>query len=194
MDRCWIVDPIDGTSNYIRGLSHWGVSIAFVADGEIQIGAIFDAALDQVYSAARGGGAFREDMPVRVSKITDCREALAIVGYSRRTSFEEYQAVTRRLYEMGVDYRRIGSAALGLARVAAGVSDLYYERHLNAWDMLAGVLIAREAGAVVHIPPLDDLFAHGGQVVACGPGLHDRFAFLLGATLANDQSAAVADQ
>lgn len=179
MDPCWVVDPIDGTTNYIRGLRHWGVSIAFVAKGEIQIGAIFDAARDQVYSAVRGGGAFRDGIAVRVSAVVEPSEALAIVGYSRRTSFEAYQAMTRRLHDMGVDYRRIGSAALGLARVADGVADLYYERHLNSWDMLAGVLIAREAGAMVHIPPLGTVLATGGQVVACAPGMEGQFAFLL---------------
>ncbi len=178
MDRCWVVDPIDGTSNYIRGLRHWGVSIAFVAEGEIQVGAIFDAAADQVYSAVRGGGAMRDGIPVRVSTVNDPSEALAIVGYSRRTSFEDYQTMTRRLHDMGVDYRLIGSAAIGLVRVADGVADLYYERHLNSWDMLAGVLIAREAGAIVHVPPLDELLAVGGQVVACAPGLAEQFAFL----------------
>ena len=179
MDRCWVVDPIDGTANYIRGLRHWGVSIAFVADGEIQIGAIFDAALDQVYSAVRGGGAFRDGVAVRASAVVEPSEALAIVGYSRRTGFEAYQVMTRRLHDLGVDYRRIGSAAVGLARVADGVADLYYERQLNSWDMLAGVLIAREAGAVVHIPPLDAVLAEGGQVVACAPGMERHFAFLL---------------
>jgi myo-inositol-1(or 4)-monophosphatase len=178
MDRYWVVDPIDGTSNYIRGLRHWGVSIAFVAEGEVQVGAIFDAAFDQVYSAVRGCGAFREGVPIRASRVSNPSEAFSIVGYSRRTSFEDYQAMTRRLHDMGMDYRRIGSAALGLARVAAGVADLYYERHLNVWDILAGALIAREAGAAVHMPPLNELLAKGGPVMACAPGLDEKIAFL----------------
>lgn len=177
-DRCWVVDPIDGTSNYIRGLRHWGVSIAFVVAGEIQIGVIFDAARDQVYSALCGGGAFREAVRIQASAVDDPSKALAIVGYSRRTRFEEYQATTRRLHDMGVEYRRIGSAAIGLARVADGIADLYYERHLNSWDMLAGVLIAREAGAIVAIPPIDELLARGGAVMACAPGLKEQLAFL----------------
>lgn len=174
----WVVDPIDGTSNYIRGLRHWGVSAAYVARGAVQIGAIFDAANDRVYFATRGGGAFRDGAPIRVSAVSDPAQTLPIVGYSRRTSFDDYQAMTRRLHEMGMDYRLIGSAAVGLVRVADGIADLYYERHLNSWDALAGALIAQEAGAVVHMPPLEEMLVRGGPVMACAPGLRERFAFL----------------
>ena len=175
----WVVDPIDGTTNFIRGFRHWGVSMAFVARGAIRIGAIYDAALDAVYAATAGGGAFRDGQPIRASAVTDPARAIAILGHSRRTSFADYQAVGARLYDRGIDYRRMGAAAIGLVRVADGIADLYYERHLNAWDMLAGVLIAHEAGATVLLPPLDDLLADGGPVIAAAPGLAEEFAFLL---------------
>src|SRR6185312_8007447 len=157
----WVVDPIDGTSNYVRGLRHWGVSVAYVANGEVMIGAIFDAANDFVYSAVRGQGAFRDGTAIRASRASDAASSLCIVGYSRRTSFDDYQAMIRRLHEIGFDYRRIGSAAIGLARVADGIADLYYERHLNSWDVLAGALIAKEAGAAVHMPPLAEVLENG---------------------------------
>jgi myo-inositol-1(or 4)-monophosphatase len=175
----WVVDPIDGTTNFIRGFRHWGVSIAFVSGGEILLGVIYDAAQDRVFHAIRGEGAFKEGRPIAAAKTSDPNHAIAILGHSRRTDFEDYLAISRKLYERGIDYRRMGAAAIGLVRVAEGVSDLYYERHLSSWDMLAGVLIASEAGATVGVPPLDDLLSRGGPVVACSPGLQSEFAFLM---------------
>ncbi|MGK6314255.1 inositol monophosphatase family protein [Neorhizobium sp. DT-125] len=175
----WVVDPIDGTTNFIRGFRHWGVSIAFVAGGEILIGVIYDAAQDKVFHAVRGQGAFKEGEPIAAAKTSDPNHAIAILGHSRRTDFEDYLAVSRRLYARGIDYRRMGAAAIGLIRVAEGISDLYYERHLSVWDMLAGVRIAEEAGAIVAVPPLADLLQRGGPVVACAPGLAGEFSFLM---------------
>jgi myo-inositol-1(or 4)-monophosphatase len=174
----WVVDPIDGTTNYIRGFRHWGVSIAYVAAGKVQIGVIYDAALDKVYSATRGGGAFKDGRPIRASSVTDPTRAIAILGHSRRTDFASYQAIAKTLFELGIDYRRMGAAAIGLVRVADGIADLYYERHLNGWDMLAGALIAHEAGAIVHLPPIDIALGEGGPVIAAAAGLQREFAFL----------------
>ncbi|MFB9948482.1 inositol monophosphatase family protein [Rhizobium puerariae] len=174
----WVVDPIDGTTNFIRGFRHWGVSIAFVAGDEILVGVIYDAAQDRVFHAIRGQGAFKEGRPIAAARTSDPAQAIAILGHSRRTDFEDYLAISRRLYERGIDYRRMGAAAIGLIRVAEGISDLYYERHLSAWDMLAGVLIASEAGAAVAVPRLGELLRRGGPVVACAPTLAGEFAFL----------------
>ncbi|KQV80060.1 inositol monophosphatase family protein [Rhizobium sp. Root1220] len=175
----WVVDPIDGTTNYIRGFRHWGVSIAFCAEGRLEIGAVYDAAKDSVASAIRGRGAFREGVPVHAAKTTDPANAMCILGHSRKTSFDEHLAVSHRLHEHGMDYRRMGAAAIDLLRVAEGAADLYYERHLNAWDMLAGALIASEAGAKVAMPELQTLLEHGGPVVAFTPGLAREFEFIL---------------
>jgi myo-inositol-1(or 4)-monophosphatase len=174
----WVVDPIDGTTNYIRGFRHWGVSMAFVGNGRVEAGIIYDAALDSIYSARRGGGAFRNGVPISAAATTHAARAVAILGHSRRTNFDDYLAVSRHLYEREIDYRRMGAAAIGLARVASGIADLYYERHLNAWDVLAGALIAREAGATVLIPPLEDVLRGGGGVLAMAPGLAAELDFL----------------
>lgn len=175
----WVVDPIDGTTNYIRGFRHWGVSIAFVAGDRIEIGVIYDAAQDKVFHAIRGGGAFKDDEEIYAAVTTDPSRGMIILGHSRRTSFDDYQAISRRLYERGMDYRRMGAAAIGLVRVAEGVADLYYERHLNAWDVLAGALIAQEAGAKVAMPRLPDLLDDGGPVIAYSAGMESEFAFLI---------------
>jgi myo-inositol-1(or 4)-monophosphatase len=175
----WVVDPIDGTTNYIRGFRHWGVSIAFVLGGTVEIGVVYDAANDQVFSAIRGNGAFKEGQPIQAAPTTDPANAIVVLGHSRKTSFDDYAALSKRLHERGMDYRRMGAAAVDLVRVAEGVSDLFYERHLNAWDMLAGALIAAEAGAKVAIPPVDILLKDGGPVIAHSPGLAEEFACLI---------------
>ncbi|MBB3526404.1 MULTISPECIES: inositol monophosphatase family protein [Rhizobium] len=175
----WVVDPIDGTTNYIRGFRHWAVSIAFVAAGKVEIGVVYDATEDKVFHAVRGGGAFKDGVPVHAAATADPANALVILGHSRKTSFDDHLALSRRLHERGMDYRRMGAAAIDLVRVAEGAADLYYERHLNAWDMLAGALIAEEAGAVVAMPPVDRLLAQGGPVIAYSPGLAGEFAFIL---------------
>jgi myo-inositol-1(or 4)-monophosphatase len=175
----WVVDPIDGTTNFIRGFRHWGVSIAFVSGDEILVGVIYDATQNAIFSAISGEGALRERKPIAAAKTTDPSRGIAILGHSRRTDFEDYLSLSRQIYETGMDYRRMGAAAIGLIRVAEGVADLYYERHLSAWDMLAGALIAREAGAVVALPPLAQLLEHGGPVVACAPGVAKDLSFLM---------------
>ncbi|MFA1673935.1 inositol monophosphatase [Rhizobium mongolense] len=175
----WVVDPIDGTTNYIRGFRHWGVSIAFCAEGRLEIGVVYDAAKDSVVSAIRGCGAFREGTPIRAAATNDPANAICILGHSRKTSFDEHLAISRRLHERGMDYRRMGAAAIDLLRVAEGAADLYYERYLNAWDMLAGALIACEAGAKVAMPALPALLFEGGPVVAYSPGLAREFEFIM---------------
>ncbi|PDT15335.1 inositol monophosphatase [Rhizobium sp. J15] len=175
----WVVDPIDGTTNYIRGFRHWGVSIAFVVGDKVEIGVVYDAAEDKVFHAVRGSGAFKDGLPVHAAATADPANALVILGHSRKTSFDDYLALSRRLHERGMDYRRMGAAAIDLVRVAEGAADLYYERHLNAWDMLAGALIAEEAGAMVAMPPVEKLLAQGGPVIAHSPGLAGEFAFIL---------------
>lgn len=175
----WVVDPIDGTTNFIRGFRHWAVSIAFIADGHILAGVIYDAAQDAVFHAIAGEGACKDGVPVRVSSNDDPARGMAMLGHSRRTSFEDYLDTSRRLHALGVDYRRMGAAALGLVRVAEGVADVYFEKHLSAWDMLAGLLIAKEAGALVYTKPLTELLSKGGPVAVMAPGLAPAFSFLI---------------
>ena len=163
----WVVDPIDGTANFLRGLRHWGVSVAYVADERIQLGVVFDPPNDLTYHARAGQGALCNDRSIGVSGNIDPRTALGIVGVSRRTGFDRYLGFLRALHDAGIEHRRIGSAAIGLARVAEGVADFYYEAHLNCWDALAGMLIAQEAGAKTFAPPLGSFAAHGGAVL-CG--------------------------
>ena len=173
---CWVVDPIDGTTNYLRGFSQWGVSLALVAGGQIALGVIYDASRDQVFHARRGGGAFADGTGIGVSANTDPARAMAMLGHSRRTPLEPYLASIEALHRRGIDYRRMGAAAIGLLRVADGTVDLYFERHLNSWDMLAAALIAHEAGGVVRLPRLEHCLAQGGPILAFAPGMAGELA------------------
>ncbi len=105
--------------------------------------------------------------------------------YPRPANGPIYQSMLRRLYQLGFEYRRLGSAAVGLVRAANGVADLYYEAHLNAWDVLAGALIASEAGARIWMPPLERMLAEGGAVAACAPALAGYLGFLSADTAAS---------
>ncbi len=175
----WVVDPIDGTTNFMRGLRHWGVSIAFLSEGRISLAVVHDTPNDRLYYARAGEGAFCDGHPIRVSKTKDPHAALGILGVSRRTEFEPYLDLLRGLNEAGFEHRHMGSAAIGLVRTAHGMVDFYYEAHLNCWDALAGILIAEEAGAVVKFPTLDQFVREGGAVLCSTPALSHRIQTLL---------------
>ncbi len=175
----WVVDPIDGTANYLRGLRHWGVSIAFVADGKTQLGIVHDSPSDRLYHARLGHGAYCDGKKISVALNTDPHAAMGILGASRRTPIENYLGQIRSLYDAGIEHRKIGSAAIGIVRVAEGVADFYYEGHLNSWDALAAVLIAQEASAVAHVPPMDEFVTRGGQVFCATPALSESVFELL---------------
>ena len=176
--RYWVVDPIDGTSNFIKGLPHWGVSIAYVDDAKVRVGVVYDPVSDALYTARRSAGAHRNGQPISASQADDPRQAVAILGYSRRHELDEHFDVIRQLHQKGIDYRRQGSGAIGLVHVAEGLAELYYERHLYAWDALAGMLIAQEAGAQVMAPPIDVFSAQGGPVLVSAAGLADVLRFM----------------
>ncbi len=175
----WVVDPIDGTANYMRGLRHWGVSIAYVENNQTQIGVIHDSATDRIYCATLGHGAFRDGEAINVSSTSDPHRAMGILGVSRRTPFSIYLDQLRALHDAGIDHRKMGSAAIGLVRVAEGVADYYYEKHLNSWDALAALLIAREAGASIVAPPMSSFIAEGGEVFCATPQLAEKLKPLL---------------
>lgn len=170
----WVVDPIDGTANFMRGLPCWGISIAYVRDHVVRLGVIYDPPNDALYRAGRHAGAFRNDVPIGTAEPNNPSQALALLGVSGRTSLEDHLSLIRKLSGASIDYRRLGSAAIGLAQVAEGIAQLYFEQHLNCWDALAGMIIAHEAGADVVAPPLTDFIPQGGPVFAGLPVMKDR--------------------
>jgi myo-inositol-1(or 4)-monophosphatase len=163
----------------MRGLRHWGVSIAYVEGEQTLIGIIYDAPTDRIYAAQKGKGATRDGKKIKVATTNDPHRAMGITGYSRRTSFDIYLNQLRALHEAGIEHRKIGSAAIGIIRVAEGVADFYYEKHLNCWDALAALLIAEEAGAQILAPSMDSFIPDGGEVFCANPPLTNQLKSLL---------------
>ena len=169
---CWVIDPIDGTANFARALPHWCVSIALVVAGRTELGVICDPSGDLLYTAMRGAGAWCNGQRLRVSKTTDIKHATVDAGYSSRTPVDPFGRLVNRLLEQGINVLQGGSAALGLARVADGRLDGYAERHLYAWDVLAGLLLVEEAGGRVSDFLTGDAMATGNQTIAATPALY----------------------
>ncbi|MEO8545108.1 MAG: inositol monophosphatase family protein [Burkholderiaceae bacterium] len=169
---CWVIDPIDGTANFARALPHWCVSIALVVGERTEVGVIYDPSADLLYAAARGAGARCNDVLLRVSVTTDVRRATVDIGYSSRTPVEPFGRLVSRLLQKGVNVLQGGSAALGLARVADGRLDGYAERHLYAWDVLAGLLLVQEAGGLVNDFMARDALIAGNETIAATPALY----------------------
>jgi len=137
----WIVDPIDGTANFARGIPHFGISIAFVRDKRTEVGVIYQPVTDELYAARRRAGAALNGRRMSVSGLQDPKQALIEAGWSARRPPEPYIAMVGRLYRTGTQVMRTGSGALGLAYVADGRTEGYCELHINAWDALAGLLL-----------------------------------------------------
>jgi myo-inositol-1(or 4)-monophosphatase len=144
----WVIDPIDGTVNYLYGLPQWAVSIGVEVDGEALVGVVFDPAKDELWTAVRGRGALLDGRPLQCSAVTDLSQTLVGTGFSYDARRRTVQARHLQLLLPTVrDLRRLGAGALDLCSVASGRLDAYYEQGLNPWDMSAGLLVAEEAGA-----------------------------------------------
>lgn len=180
----WVVDPIDGTANFARQIPHFCISIAFVADGRIELGAIYNPSLDEFYFARRGRGAQKNGQKIRVADTTDRNAACVELGWSKRVPLATYLATLTDLLEQGANVRRGASGALGLAYVAEGRSDAYAELHMFPWDCLAGLLLVEEAGGMVGPFLSEDGMALGGKVLAAAPGIAAVISHATGIVLA----------
>ncbi len=179
--RRWIVDPLDGTTNFLHGLPHWAVSIALEHKGEVVAGVVFDPAKDELFAAEKGQGAFMNQTRIRVSARSRMIEAIFATGlpFGGRADLPETLQDLARLLPGCAGVRRWGAAALDLAYVAAGRYEGFWERRLHPWDMAAGLLIAREAGALVEpLRPGGDVLADGEIICANGP-LFETFSSLI---------------
>jgi myo-inositol-1(or 4)-monophosphatase len=172
-ERAWLVDPIDGTINFVHGVRYWCVSIAFLVDGERRIGVIYDPSLDELFRAVRGGGAFCNDAPMCVSACDRMDAAMICAGFVPRHSLDAHLRLERALYEAGAAVKDMGAGALMLAHTAAGRYEGYVEPHMHPWDALAGLLLVEEAGGRTWPYPGDQGLAVGGAVLACAPGIYE---------------------
>lgn len=150
----WVIDPIDGTTNYAHGHNQVGVSIAFAVDGVVQAGAVLAPFQGEIFTATRGGGAFCNDKPIRCSDTSLLSDSLIATGFPyERSNVENICARLGRLLRTCRDIRRLGAASLDICWVACGRLDVFYEETLMPWDGAAGCLIAKESGCRVgHFP------------------------------------------
>lgn len=169
--RVWVVDPVDGTANFARGIPHFCISIAYVENGRTEIGAIYNPALNELYFTRRGEGATLNGKPITVAGTQRFDAASIEMGWSTRVANETYLGVVKNLLDMGTNVRRAGSGALALAYVADGRSDGYIELHMNSWDCLAGLLLVSEAGG--DVCPFFEIgsLQEGGAVLAAARGV-----------------------
>jgi len=176
--RRWIVDPLDGTTNFLHGLPHWAISIALEHKGQVVAGVIYDPAKDEMFYAEKGNGAWLNESRLRVSGRHRMIESIFATGvpYAASTHLPASLQDLARLMPACAGVRRFGAAALDLAYVAAGRYDGFWERGLNAWDIAAGVVIVREAGGIVEpLSPKGQLLADGALICA-NASIFDAFA------------------
>jgi len=170
-EAVWILDPIDGTSNFAHGDRNWCISIGFLADRVPEIGVVAAPALGEAYAARRGAGATLNGDAIRVSGGADIARASVELGWSTRVPAANYVQVIERSYKAGAAVKRGGSGTLGLCHVADGSSDAYAELHINAWDVAAGIVIASEAGASINDFFAGEGIAKGNPILCCTPEL-----------------------
>lgn len=167
--RRWIVDPLDGTTNFLHGLPHWAVSIALEHKGQAVAGVIYDPVKDEMFYAEKGGGAFLNESRLRVSARHRLIDSVFSTGlpFAGRSDLPETLQDLARLLPTCAGVRRFGAASLDIAYVAAGRYDGFWERRLKPWDMAAGLVIAKEAGAIVEsITPDGDMLTDGTVLCA----------------------------
>jgi myo-inositol-1(or 4)-monophosphatase len=184
VDRCWIVDPIDGTHNFLRGVPYWNVAIGFVADGRTQVGVVADPANDALFHAQHGHGAFctsaAGETRLHVAQTSRLAGAYIVLGHHDRHPEDRYLDIRRRMMAAGCAMRNFGSAALQLAHVAAGRFDGFVELELSAWDAVAGLLLVEEAGGH-HDPFAPATPAAKAPCLACTSGIARELKELVGA-------------
>lgn len=177
----WIIDPLDGTTNFLHKFPHFAVSIGIQVKGRLEHGVVYAPCTQDLYVASRGAGAQLNNRRIRVSGVHDMQAALVGTGVPLAgTRWDTYEPMLTRVVENTAGIRRAGSAALDLAYVAAGRMDAYWEINLKPWDIAAGIVLVQEAGGIVG-----ELFGgedplKTGDLFAVTPKLHSDFVELLG--------------
>ena len=188
-NRTWIIDPLDGTSNYLQHFPFWCVSIGLRTGNEMTAGLVHEPLRNIFFTAERGGGAFRDGARLRVSDQATVEGAFLATGFPFRA--QEYVSLYCDIFEnvirIAKGVRRAGSAALDLAYTAAGVFDGFFELHLAAWDVAAGSLLVREAGGVVTDFSGGDRWFERGNVVGAPAGVHRDLLALIRQFVSEDQ-------
>ena len=181
-DYRWIVDPLDGTTNFLHAVPHFAISIALERQGELVAGVIYDPIKDELFAAEKGAGAYVNDRRLRVSRRSDLLTCLIATGIPVLDWPGRAKGFARQLDRVADEVagiRRLGTASLDLAYVAAGRFDGFWEYDLKAWDMAAGIVLVREAGGLVgHLEGDQDLLGRG-TLIAANPAIYPRLGELL---------------
>ena len=170
----WIIDPLDGTTNFLHGIPHWAISIALEKDGEVMAGLVYDPIKDEMFTAEKGTGAFLNNKRLRVSSRSVMADSLIAIGGARigqksyRLYMDEVDAVTAAV----AGTRRPGAASLDLCYVAAGRYEGFWERELNAWDVAAGALIVKEAGGIATDLNGGKDYVYGRSIIVGNGAIH----------------------
>ena len=179
--RRWIVDPLDGTTNFLHGMPHWAVSIALEHKGEVVAGVVYDPTKDEMFFAEKGQGAWMNESRMRVSgrrRLSECVFATGL-PFSGRADLPQTLKELARILPATSGVRRWGSASLDLAYVAAGRFDGFWERGLNLWDIAAGVVIVREAGGMIEPLRKDRNILADGEVICANEPIFEQFAKII---------------
>ena len=177
----WIIDPIDGTMNFLNGIPQFAISVGYEEDNEIKCGVIFNPIMNEMFCAEKGNGAYLNNSRIRVSKIKKIRDALLVTAGPNQTSktkdkiFSEYINVSNNVSNV----RKFGSAALDMAYVACGRFDGYWQRELNYWDIAAGIIILKEAGGFVEFFEKDKNLPLKTNILASNSNIHDELKDLI---------------
>ncbi|OON70996.1 inositol monophosphatase family protein [Hymenobacter sp. CRA2] len=178
----WIIDPLDGTTNFIHGLPCYSVSIALMQGAELVIGVVYEVNQDECFRAVRGGGAFCNEKRIHVSAAADLNHSLIATGfpYSNFAKIDTYLPILKEFMRATNGVRRVGSAAVDLAWVAAGRFEGYFEFNINSYDVAAGVLLVREAGGRVTQFLIDGDPVFGREIVASNGAVHAEMQGVIG--------------
>lgn len=173
-DITWIIDPLDGTTNFLHGIPHYCVSIGIQQHGKIQHGVVYDPVRDELFSASRGGGAQLNGKRLRVSTVTKLDRSLIGTGFPFRSfhRLKDYMILFENLIPQTAGLRRAGAAALDLAYVAAGRLDAFFEFNLKPWDIAAGQLLVLEAGGYIGDMRTGEDCLETGDVLAAAPKIY----------------------
>lgn len=181
-ESVWIIDPLDGTHNYLRGFPHFSISIAFQFRGKLEHAVVYDPVRREMFTASRGQGAHLNDKRLRVSSTTRLENALIGTGFPvrRPENLQSYLQVFQKLMPQLSNIRCAGSAALDLAYVAAGRLDAFFEAHLQIWDVAASALLIKEAGGLVSDWQGGEDYLRKGDVIAGTPKIFSTLAQVIG--------------
>ena len=176
----WIIDPIDGTANFLRGMPYWSLTLAYLIDGKTTIAVTYDPVHDDLVWARRGAGAYRNERPMRVTDCDDPKQAVIGSTFTFKMKIEDYSALLDKILRAGADHRRMGSTALMMAHVADGRLDGCATMYCNSWDVIGGLLLVEEAGGVASEFTDGASLTEPNKAFGCAGGLKDLVSDMVG--------------